>query len=159
MCDALKVSGSRGSASVLTSGAGNLTEWTCVAEDQKKAVGLLMQKLVAPNTQFDYYKAKGLDEEVEYRFTNRSLKFNIKEFGSLVNMVAPVHIKQDSLAHNLISKFVKLDGEKEDCTAYGDALMYGGVHLKQAFAGTGYNSEIRPFQDFASRIYFMEENV
>lgn len=159
MCDALKVSGSRGSASVLTSGAGNLTEWTCVSEDRKQAVGLLMQKLVAPNTQFDYYKAKGLDEEVEYRFTNRSLKYNIKEFGSLVNMVAPVHIKQDSVAHNLISKFVKLDGEKEDCTAYGDALMYGGVHLKQAFAGTGYNNEIRPFQDFASRIYFMEENV
>jgi len=158
VCDALKANGSRGAASVLTSGVGNLTEWTCVSEDRKQAVGLLMQKLVAPNVQFDYYKAKGLDEDVEYKFTNRSLKYNIKEFGSLVNMVAPVHIKQDSLAHNLISNFVKLDGEKEACTAYGDALMYSGVHLKQAFAGTGYNNDIRPFQDFASRIYFMEEN-
>ncbi len=156
-CDALKSIGGRMAGSVLISGVGNITEWTCVSENQKQAVGLLMQKLVAPNVQFDYYKAKGLHPELEYRFRNRELKYNIKEFGSLVNMVAPVHIKQDSITHNLISKFVKLDGEKEDCTAYGDALMYSGVHLKQAFAGTGYNGEVRPFQDFASRIYFMEE--
>ena len=156
MCDALKANGSRGAASVLVSGAGNLTEWTCVSEDKKQAVGLLMQKLVAPNNQFDYYKAKGLEPEYEYQFTNRSLKFNIKDFGSLVNMISPIHIKQDSVTHNLIAKFVKLDGEKEACAAYGDALMHGGVHLKQAFAGTGYNGDVRPFQDFASRIYFME---
>ena len=72
-------------------------------------------------------------------------------------MVFPVHIKQDSLTHNLISKFVKMDGEKEDCYIYGDTLMYAGIHLKQAFAGTGYNEEVRYFQDFCSRIYFMEE--
>lgn len=156
MCDALKANGSRGAASVLISGAGNLTEWTCVSEDQKKAVGFLMQKLVAPNVQFDSYKAKGLNPELEYQFTNRGLKYNIKDFGSLVNMVSPVHIKQDSIAHNLIAKFVKLDSEKEACTAYGDALMYSGVCLKQAFAGTGYSGEVRPFQDFSSRIYFMD---
>lgn len=155
MCDALKTNGSRGAASVLISGAGNLTEWTCVSEDKQQAVGFLMQKLVVPNSQFDFYKAKGLDPDDEYRFTNRLVKYNIKEFGSLVNMVAPVHIRQDSLAHNLIAKFVKLDSEKEDYTAYGDALMYGGVCLKQAFAGTGYNGEVRPFQDFSSRMYFM----
>lgn len=156
MCDALTANGSRGAASVLISGAGNLTEWTCVSEDKKQAVGFLMQKLVAPNVQFDYYKAKGLNPDYEYQFTNRGLKYNIKDFGSLVNMVSPVHIKQDSLAHNLIAKFVKLDSEKEACTAYGDALMYSGVHLKQAFAGTGYNGDVRPFQDFSSRIYFMD---
>ncbi len=39
---------------------GNVTEWTCVSNDKKKAVGFIMQKLVSPNTQFEYYKAKGL---------------------------------------------------------------------------------------------------
>ena len=34
--------------------------------------------------------------------------------------------------------------------------MYGGVRLKQAFGGTGYNGEVRHFPDFASRMYFME---
>lgn len=155
-CCALRSESRNGTASVLTSGAGNLTEWTCVAEDKKRAVGFLMQKLAVPNVQFDYYKARGLNPETEYRFTNRELKFNIKEFGSLVNMISPMHIKQDSVVHNLVAKFIKLDSEKESCTAYGDALMYGGVHLKPAFGGTGYNEQVRFFQDFSSRMYFME---
>lgn len=135
----------------------NCMEWTCVSEDKSKAVGFLMQKLTVPNYQFHYYVAKGLKEDAKYHFYNRELKYNIKNFGDLVNTVAPVHIKQDSLTHNLISKFIKMDGEKEDCYVYGDTLMYGGIRLKQAFAGTGYSDEVRYFQDFGSRIYFMEE--
>ena len=154
--DALRANGSMGSASVLVSGVGNLTEWTCVSEDKKQAVGFLMQKLAVPNVQFDYYKAKGLEEEREYRFTNREFKINIKEFGSLVNSVSPVHIKQDSLVHNIVAKFVKMDTEKEACMVYGDALMYGGMHLRPAFGGTGYGEGVRHFQDFSSRMYFME---
>lgn len=145
-----------GDSSVLMQSAGNQMEWTCVSNDQKRAVGFLMQKLVIPNTQFAYYKAKGLLEDNCYHFTNRALKYNVKEFGDLVNTVAPVHIKQDSLAHNLVSKFVKMDGETEDYEVYGDELMYGGVRLKQGFGATGYSDEVRHFPDFASRMYFMK---
>lgn len=145
------------SGSILAKNDGNVTEWTCVSQDGKKAVGFVMQKLVAPNTQYEYYKAKGLDQDKRYHFYNRFMKYNLKNFGDLVNTVAPVHIKQDSLAHNLVAKFVKMDGETEDCYAYGDALMYSGVKLKQAFGGTGYNDEVRFYQDFGSRLYFMEE--
>ena len=145
-----------GAESVLQQSDGNIMEWTCVSKDRKKAVGFLMQKLVTPNTQFGYYKAKGLMPDVPYHFYNRFLKYNIKEFGDLVNTVAPIHIKQDSLVHNMVSKFVKMDGETEDYHVYGDALMYSGVKLKQSFGGTGYNNEVRYFQDFASRLYFME---
>ncbi len=145
-----------GAESVLQQSDGNIMEWTCVSKDRKKAVGFLMQKLVTPNTQFGFYKAKGLIPDVLYHFYNRFLKYNIKEFGDLVNTVAPIHIKQDSLVHNMVSKFVKMDGETEDYHVYGDTLMYGGVKLKQTFSGTGYNNEVRYFQDFASRLYFME---
>lgn len=143
--------------SVLSAEVGNQMEWTCVSADKTRAVGFLMQKLVTPNVHFGYYKAKGLDADADYRFYNRALKYNIKEFGGLVNMVSPVHIKQDSVMHNLVAKFVKMDGETEDCTASGELLMYAGVHLKQAFGGTGYSEEVRYFQDFASRIYLMEK--
>jgi alpha-galactosidase len=71
-------------------------------------------------------------------------------------MVSPIHIKQDSLVHDVVAKFVKMDGETEDYVISGDTLMYAGVKLKQAFGGTGYNNEVRYFQDFASRVYFME---
>ncbi|MCH5343488.1 MAG: alpha-galactosidase [Acetatifactor sp.] len=147
-----------GGQSALT-GGDNLTEWTCVSEDRSRAVGMLMQQLVVPNTQFHTYFARGLAPEKVYHFYNRVLKYNVKEFGDLVNTVSPIHIKQDSLAHNMIAKFVKMDGETEDYTVSGDVLMHGGIHLKQAFAGTGYNSEVRYFQDFGSRLYFMEESI
>lgn len=135
---------------------GNVIEWTCVSPNRKKAVGFLMQRLTKANAQWEYYKPKGLCEEYRYHFYNRKGKYNIKEFGDLINTQSPVHIRQDSLAHNLVAKFVKLEGETEDCYAYGDTLMYSGVHLKPAFGGTGYNEEVRYFPDFASRIYFME---
>ncbi len=135
---------------------GNITEWTCVSADRGRAVGFLMQKLVQPNMQSAYYKAKGLDPARRYRFCNRALKYDVREFGDLINTAAPVHIRPDSLLHRTVARFVKMDGETEDCRAYGDTLMYGGVRLKQAFAGAGYNSEVRHFPDFASRLYFME---
>ena len=131
-------------------------EWTCVSEDGEKAVGFLMQGLVEANMPNACYYPKGLQEEREYHFYNRALQYNVKEFGDLINTIAPVHIRQDSLLHNMIARFVKMDGEKEDIRAYGDMLMYGGVHLKQGFAATGYNEQVRFFQDFASRMYFME---
>lgn len=143
--------------SVLEDEPGNRMEWTCVSDDGRRAVGLLMQKLVVPNTQFQDYRPKGLLPDVRYHFYNRSLKYNIKDFGDLVNTVAPIHIRQDSLTHNVLARFVKMDGETEEYTAYGDTLMYGGVHLKPAFGGTGYSGEVRFYQDFASRMYFMEE--
>ena len=140
----------------LMKSAESMTEWTCVSLDKKRAVGFLMQGLAVPNMPYDCYKAKGLDPDLEYHFYNRTLKYNVKNFGDLVNMVSPVHLKQDSLAHNLVAKFVKMDGETEDCYAYGDTLMYHGVKLRQAFSGTGYNDEVRYFPDFGSRMYFME---
>ncbi len=144
------------SGSVLAGSEGNLTEWTMVSEDQKQAAGLYMQKLVQPNTQYGVYYPKGLQEEQKYHFYNRQLKHNIKEFGDLINSIAPVHVRQDSPMHQIVAKFVKLDGEIEDLTAYGDTLMYGGVKLKPGFGGTGFNDQVRHFPDFASRMYFME---
>ena len=146
-----------GAESALANLPGNEIEWTCVSADRTRAVGFLMQKLVMPNVHFNYYRAKGLEPEARYHFYNRELKYNIKDFGGLVNTVSPVHIKQDSAVHNLVAKFVKMDGEIEDCHAYGDTLMYSGIHLKQAFGGTGYNNEVRFYPDFGSRLYFMEK--
>ena len=98
---------------------------------------------------------KGLLPETPYRFCNEEQRLNIKRFGSLVNTVSPIHVKQDSLLHNLIAKAVTIPGETEDCTAPGETLM-AGVKLKQGFSGTGYDETVRYFGDFSSRLYFME---
>ncbi|MCR5837250.1 MAG: alpha-galactosidase [Lachnospiraceae bacterium] len=134
----------------------NVLEWTCVADDKTKAVGMIMQKLMVPNSSNERFFAKGLDPSQKYVFANNRRKYNIKEFGDLVNTVSPIHIKQDSLVHNLAAKFVKMDGEEEHYKIYGDVLMYSGIKLSQAFAGTGYNEKTRYFPDYGSRMYFVD---
>ncbi|MCR4691053.1 MAG: alpha-galactosidase [Lachnospiraceae bacterium] len=136
--------------------SGNVTEWTMVSRDKKQAVGMLLQKLVTPNTQYQYVKFRGLEEESLYRFTGLPLKHNIKLFGDLVNTVSPVHVKQNSLTHDLLAKFMKMDGETEDYICYGDSLMHAGVKLAQGFSGTGYSDQVRLFQDFSARLYYLE---
>jgi alpha-galactosidase len=148
-----------GDGSTLIPSQGNLMEWTCVSKDQKSAIGMIMQKLVSPNNPNLTYHAKGLDPNVCYHFTGRNLKYNIKEFGDLVNTASPIHIRQDSLLHNLAARFIKMDGESEDTYVYGDTLMYAGIKLAQAFAAVGYNEQVRHFPDFASRMYFMQSET
>lgn len=137
--------------------SGNIYEWTCVSEDKTKAVGMMLQKLFIPNTHFEQYQPKGLDECTKYLFYNRELTFNVKEFGGLVNQVSPIHIKMNSLLHEVIAKIITLPGEKECCVSSGKLLMESGVKLKQGFGGSGYTEDIRFSQDFASRMYFMEK--
>ena len=130
--------------------------WTCVSPDGRRAVGLFFRRLAVPNQSHDWYRPVGLLPDVKYHFYGRNIKYNLKDFGDLVNTVSPVHIKQGSALQEILSRFVNMDGEKEDLTAYGDTLMRAGIALKPAFAGTGYNSDTRLFPDFSSRIYFME---
>ncbi|MBQ7344061.1 MAG: alpha-galactosidase [Clostridia bacterium] len=134
----------------------NFYEWTCVGEDGTRAVGMLLQVLTEPNTAFAQFSPRGLDKDTKYHFYNIERKVRIKPFGDLVNMLSPIHIKYDSLVHNIVDKFVKMPGEVEDYTAYGSTLMRG-VKLKASFAGTGFDENTRFFSDFSSRMYFMEK--
>ncbi len=136
--------------------SGNEMEWTVVSPDKSKAVGLYMQKLVTPNAGNSIYKAKGLSPKLVYHFYGKSYKIDVKDFGSLINTMAPIHIKQDSAMHDFIAKVVKMYEKPEDYHIYGDTLMNAGVHLRQAFTGTGWNDEMRFFTDFTSRVYYME---
>lgn len=137
---------------------GNIHQWTVVSRDKEKAVGMVLQELVEANTMFEKYNAAGLNPDAKYHLYNREFKYNVKEFGDLINTAAPFHVKPNSLVHNILAKFVTMPGEKEDYVAYGDSLMDAGICLKQAFAATGYSDGVRHFPDFASRMYFMEKS-
>ena len=136
---------------------GNIHQWTVAEEDGSRAVGLIMQELAEPNTQRENYNAAGLLDDELYHIYNRNLRYNVKEFGDLINTAAPVHIRQGSILHNVVAKFVTMPGEIEDYELYGDTLMNSGIRLKQAFAATGFSDEVRHFPDFASRLYFIEK--
>lgn len=113
-------------------GAGNVS-WTCVGKDKRYAAGLLFQGLSQPNMPDKRFVACGLRPDAKYHFYNR--KFKVME--DFVSM--------------------RVDTENEDYHVYGDVLMNCGVRLSQGFAASGYNERVRVFPDFASRIYFMEE--
>lgn len=133
---------------------GNLMEWMCVSEDKTRAIGMQMQRLAQPNSPFTSFRARGLLEDRLYHFWNRDLKYNLLDFGDLVNSAAPIHVKPDSILHHALAKFVKMDGETENYFAYGDELMYHGVKLHPSFGATGYNDQVKFFPDFGSRMYF-----
>ena len=135
---------------------GNIHQWLCVSEDRSCAVGLLLQELNRANTQAQRFYAVGLDPERRYRFYNIPEQVDIKLFGSLINTIAPIHIRQDSLLHNAIARRVRMDGERERCTAKGAVFMRAGAALSPAFSGTGFDERVRVFPDFAARLYFFE---
>ena len=118
---------------------------------------MMLKKLALPNTQNTIYHPKGLDEDTMYLFVNKELEYDIRDFGDLVNTVAPIHIKQNSLLLDIIAKRIKLPSEKENYTANGRLLCTAGVRLCQDFAGTGYNENVRYAQDFSTKMYIMEE--
>lgn len=132
------------------------TEWMVVSPDRRRAVAVTWNVHAEPNSFYLKLKCAGLDPKLTYHVSNIPMKHNLKQFGDLVNQVAPIHIKKDSLVHNTIAHFVKMDGETEDYTMSGAALIASGIKLCQAFGGTGYNNETRLYQDFASRMYFFE---
>ena len=136
---------------------GNIYEWSIVSEDKSTAVTMVMQREIKAGEQYLRIKQAGLDDNSKYHFFGRKLEYNVKGFGDLVNTVAPVHIKQDGLLHNVIAKFVKMPGESEDFEAFGMTLNSSGVKLAQSFVGTGYNEEVRYFPDFGARLYFTEK--
>ncbi len=138
---------------------GNIREWICVSHDKKHAVGLLLQELMTPNTQAHRFFARGLDPDRQYKLYNIPTRVDIKLFGSLINTVAPVHVRQDSLVHNMIAKYVNMNGETDSVTASGSLLMHTGVALSPAYSGTGFNDKVRIFPDFAARLYFIEAVV
>ncbi|MCR4715828.1 MAG: alpha-galactosidase [Lachnospiraceae bacterium] len=128
-------------------------EWTIVSESGNSAIGVVLQTLVHPNTQYACLKPAGLIPDGLYKLEGREISYNIKDFGSLVNQVTPIHVKQDGMVHNAIARYITMNGENESHIMYGDAMMKAGVSLKSAFAGVGYNDNIRFYPDFASRFY------
>lgn len=135
----------------------NEREWMVVTKDKTRAVAMVWNELNTPNDFYARLKTRGLDEKKRYHVYNLPMKHDLREFGNLVNMVAPVHVKQDSMLHKTIAKLVHLDGETEDYTVSGALLNNAGIVLQQNFGGTGYEGQTRLFQDFASRMYYFTE--
>ncbi len=136
-----------------------LDKYRCmvVSKDKSLAVALVFQKESRPNDDYLALRTEGLDPDKVYRIANRQVKINIKDFGSLINTMAPIHVKQDGLIHGMIAKFYKMQSEKEEITTTGGVLNSCGVRLGPDYGGTGYGEDTRMFRTNDTRLYIIAE--
>ena len=139
------------------SGNNNTDSFTIVSSDKEKAVAVIVRRMAVANDSAQKLYVNGLDDEAEYHLYNIKYDNNIKEFGDLINTVSPIHIKQNSMMQNIISKFVHLKGDEEDVVLSGSEMKNAGVSLAPSFGGTGYEDGMRLFSDYSSRLYFIEK--
>ena len=130
-----------------------LTRNIIISEDKSEAMGYIVNAEIHPNYSHTQFRAAGLDDDKLYHFCNRVVKHDIRRMGDLVNMISPIHIKQDGVLHNIVAKFKKLDGETEEYVVSGSLLNNAGINLTQTFAGTGFGENTRLYADFEARMY------
>ena len=127
-----------------------------ISQNKKRAVAFAVEKHSTPNNDYRCIKAKGLDEDKIYNVANRVHPLSVLEFGSLVNNMAPVHVKQDGLLHHMIDKFKSMKSEEQTDTATGAALMGRGLTLNASFSGTGHCDNTRVMRTGDTRLYMFE---
>lgn len=128
-----------------------------ISPDKSMAVALVFQKEARPNMDYVCLKTKGLDPDKVYTITNRQVRINIKDFGSLINTISPVHVKQNGIVHGMIARFYKMQSEKDEITASGSILNGCGARLWPDYGGTGYSEDTRMFRTGDTRLYVMAE--
>lgn len=133
-----------------------VTKWITVSKDKKIAIAVCVNKKAISNKAYLKLRTKGLDDNLTYKVKNCKVPVNIKDFGSLVNTVSPIHIKENSKLIDIAAKFVKLDCESDEYVASGSLLNNAGLKLSQGYSGTGFNDKTRIFKDYDSRMYIFE---
>ncbi|MDD4584377.1 MAG: alpha-galactosidase [Bacilli bacterium] len=132
---------------------GNNCSWMVISDDKKEAIYGNYIGLVKPNPKIDKLNIVGLNKDYLYNITTRTQYANIKTFGTMINHISPIKIKEDHLIQNVLDKFYMFKMETEYIDMTGDQLMKCGFFPKHQFTGTGYSKDVRVMGDFGSRIY------
>ena len=128
-----------------------------VSKDKSRAVAFAVERNAAPNNDYRCIRAAGLDEEALYSVRNRVVPFRVMDMGSLINNVAPVHVKQDGVVHHIIDRVKAISGEEQTEAMTGAALRSRGLSLNAGFSGTGYNDKTRIMRTGDTRLYIFEK--
>ena len=118
-----------------------------VSRDRKRACALLLQRQNRPNRPHVRFKPKGLDPELDYLYESRPVDVDIRDFGSLVNTMSPVHIKDGGLIQGIAAGLYKLPSSTDRGRMRGRALCACGMSLLPNYGGTGYSEGTRVFRD------------
>ncbi|MCR5676138.1 MAG: alpha-galactosidase [Lachnospiraceae bacterium] len=117
-----------------------------------RAAVLLLQRENRPNRPFLQLRMSGLAPEKVYHVTNEAVPVRMSDFGSLANMVSPVHVREGGLVQALGDRFYHMPSDIEDQKLPGSALCTAGIRLLPNYAGTGFGEGTRMFRTSDARL-------
>ncbi len=134
------------------------SSWIVVNSDATQAVANFTNGIAETVCPQQYLPITGLDDSKMYNIKTRQQIYSIKQFGSLINMIAPIHVKEEGKLQNwLDNNLALLKGECQNYTMGGDVLNTAGMSLCSQWMGTGLNGDVRILGDFGSRLYGIDE--
>ena len=92
-------------------------KWITVSKDKKTAIGMCINTMTNPNKAYLKFRTRGLKDELTYRVKNCKVPVDLRDFGSLVNTVSPIHLKEDSLLIDVAARFVNFNCENDEFIA------------------------------------------
>jgi len=134
---------------------GDSAIWMVKSKDNKEAIIGYFNGLQNLTPKETVIKGLNLENNLNYSFEVFETKHSIKNFGSLVNMILPIHVNPDGFIVRTFSKYRGMDGEKESYVISG-SILNNGLILKSEWAGNGLNDNVRVLGDFGSRLYYIK---
>ena len=131
--------------------------WQITDSEREHSVAMLYRTYNEPNRSDDILMAKGLIPDALYRVKVKATEIPVKTFGNLINMVSPVHIKEDGVAQAILGSVYTMNGECEEYEVTGATLMYAGIRLSSRFIGTGLGDGTRVMADHSARLYTIDK--
>lgn len=132
--------------------------WMVVNEDRSQAIYGYYQKLMKPNPPLERLPLVALAGNVRYRLSTRPQFSRLKTFGTLINMISPISLKEDRFIHNSLDRFYRFPHEIEAFEVEGDELLAHGFAPMHHFTGSGATNQTRIVTDFGSRLYLFEKD-
>mgnify|MGYP003289681777 CR=1 FL=1 len=134
---------------------GDSAIWMIKSKNNEEAILGYFNGLQSLTPKETVIKGLNLKEDKKYKIEVFANNHEISEFGSLVNMILPIHVNPDGLIIRTVNKYKTMPRENENYEVYG-SLVNSGLILKSEWAGNGFNEDVRVLGDFGSRLYHIK---
>ncbi len=131
--------------------------WRVVSKDKTKEIVMHFNRLQLPDPKDTYLYSGNLANDKKYKIGVVKQFHNIKKFGSLINMVLPVHLNPNGNIVSFISRHKGLDSDTQEYVVSGSVLNKSAVILNSEWSGSGLNDHVRVMGDFGSKLYIIEQ--
>ena len=125
--------------------------------DENKAIVSYVNFLQTTHPCLEVLPVVGLAGDATYDYCVRPEQIEYTKFGGLVNMMTPIHLKEEGALIHVANRYKGMDIEEFKGTCSGEALMAGALKLSPQWGATGLGKETRVIGDFGGRLYLFEK--